>query len=92
MHVCDESYSVDLRFLAQDPLDKARRLTANNVNGFKFRMLAYDHGLKTQNSEVFGTFGTRSYVSSSNRQMHFSDIPYYGKLEDIIELNYHVGL
>jgi hypothetical protein len=32
--------------LAQGPLDQARRFTAYNVNGFKFRTLARDKLLK----------------------------------------------
>ena len=50
--------------------------------------MARDKGLKTQNSGVFGTFGTRSYSSSSDSQMRYGGVPYYGKLVDIIELNY----
>jgi len=38
---------------------------------------------------VFGTFGTRSYSSSSDNQMRFGGVPYYGRLIDIIEINYH---
>ncbi|XP_045831553.1 uncharacterized protein LOC123922941 [Trifolium pratense] len=45
--------SADLQFLARGPLDKARRFTAYNINGFKFRTLAREEGLKTQNSGVF---------------------------------------
>ncbi|KAK2368692.1 hypothetical protein QL285_081869 [Trifolium repens] len=74
--------------LAQGPLDQARRFTAYNVNGFKFRTLARDKLLKTQNSGVFGSFGTRSYSSSSDDQMRFGDVPYYGRLIDIVELFY----
>jgi hypothetical protein len=74
--------------LAQGPLDQARRFTAYNVNGFKFRTLARDKLLKTQNNGVFGSFGTRSYSSSSDDQMRFGDVPYYGRLIDIVELFY----
>ena len=45
--------SSDLQFLARSPMDKARRFTGYNINGFKFRTLARDEGLKTQNSGVF---------------------------------------
>nr|KYP46553.1 hypothetical protein KK1_031844 [Cajanus cajan] len=78
----------DLKFLAMGPIDCAKRYSAYNVNGFKFRTLERDQGLKTQNSGIFGTFGTRSYASSSDNQMQFGGVPYYGKLLDIIEINY----
>ena len=38
---------------------------------------------------MFGTFGTNSYASSSDNRPRFGHVPYYGKLVDIIELNYH---
>lgn len=74
--------------LAQGPFNQARRFTAFNVNGYKFRTLERDKFLKTQNSGVFGMFGTRSYSSSSDTQMRFGGVPYYGRLVDIIELSY----
>ena len=70
-------------------IDDAKRYSVPNVNGFKFRTLERDQGLKTQNSGVFGTFGTRSYASSSDDLMQFGGVPYFGKLIDIIEINYH---
>nr|XP_007162033.1 hypothetical protein PHAVU_001G118000g [Phaseolus vulgaris]ESW34027.1 hypothetical protein PHAVU_001G118000g [Phaseolus vulgaris] len=82
-------HSDDLKFLAMGPIDCAKRYSAYNVNGFKFRILERDLWLKTQNSGVFGTFGTRSYASSSDTQMRFGGVAYYGRLIDIIEINYH---
>jgi len=71
------------------PIDCAKRYSAYNVNGFKFRILERDLWLKTQNNGVFGTFGTMSYASSSDNQMQFGGVSYYGRLVDIIEINYH---
>ena len=34
-------------------------------------------------------FGTRSYSSSSDTQMRFGGVPYYGRLIDIIEIYYN---
>jgi len=70
-------------------IDCAKRYSAYNVNGFKFRILERDLWLKKQNNGVFGTFGTRSYASSSDTQMRFGGVPYYGRLINIIEINYH---
>ena len=66
-------YHPDFIALASGPLDHARRFTAYNVNGFKFRTVFRDGNHSTQNSGVFGTYG---------------GIPYYGRLVDIIEVNY----
>ncbi|CAI8608080.1 unnamed protein product [Vicia faba] len=74
--------------LAHGPFDKVKRFTTFNVNGFKFRTLERDNLLKTQNSGVFGMFGTRSYSSNSDTQMRFGGVPYYGRLIDIIMLSY----
>ncbi|XP_057723816.1 uncharacterized protein LOC130939747 [Arachis stenosperma] len=75
--------------LSQGPYDQARKFSSSDVNGYRFRTLAKDNGLKTQNSGVFGTFGTRSYSSSKDTRMNFGVVPYYGKLVDIIELFYN---
>lgn len=81
--------SSDLKFLARGPLDKARRFTAYNINGFKFRTLAREEGLKTQNSGVFLTSNTSCVSSSADGNLRQADLPYYGKLEDIIEINFY---
>ncbi|XP_073224821.1 uncharacterized protein [Cicer arietinum] len=81
----DENFLISL---AQGPSDKVRRFTAFNVNGFKFRTLARDNLLKTQNSGFFGMFGTRNYSSNGDAQMRFGGVPYYGRLIDIIEVSY----
>lgn len=70
------------------PLERATRFTAYSVNGFKFCTVSRDQGLLTQNSGVYGTFGTRSYASTSDGNMQFGGVPYYGKLVDVIEVNY----
>ena len=57
-------------------IDCAKRYSAYNVNGFKFRILECDLWLKPQNSGVFGTFGTMSYASSSDNQMWFGGVSY----------------
>ena len=65
--------SDDLNFLARGPLRQARRFDAYNINGFKFRTVDREEGFKTQNSGIFTV----------------AELGYYGKLVDIIELNYH---
>ncbi|XP_060171296.1 uncharacterized protein LOC132602472 [Lycium barbarum] len=82
-------HSRELRWLAVGPLEEAKIFTSYNINGFKFRTLTREQGLKTQNCGVFGTFDTRSYASNRDNNMVVGGVPYYGKLVDIIELNYN---
>ncbi|KAJ1426161.1 putative transposase, Ptta/En/Spm, plant [Sesbania bispinosa] len=67
----------------------AKRYTAYNINGFKFRTIDRDEGLKTQNNGVFLTSNTLCVASSIDANVQQADLSYYGKLEDIIELNYY---
>ncbi|CAN0925135.1 hypothetical protein LINGRAHAP2_LOCUS34588, partial [Linum grandiflorum] len=46
--------------LARGPKVRARRYTSYDVNGYRFRTVARDRGLKTQNSGVAAKFGTDS--------------------------------
>lgn len=85
----EDTISHDIKFLAQGPAPYARRFTAYNINGFKFRTLSREQGLKTQNSGVFLMSDTSCVASSADRNLRQADLPYYGKLEDIIELNYY---
>ncbi|XP_059290366.1 uncharacterized protein LOC132043916 [Lycium ferocissimum] len=81
--------SDDLRFLADGPAPHARRFTSFNINGLKFRTITREHGLKTQNSGVFLTSSTSCIASRADGNLRQADFPYYGKLKDIIELNYY---
>jgi len=45
--------------------------------------------MKTQNSGVFYNFGTKSYESTSDNRPIKGLVVYYGKLVDVIELNYY---
>ncbi|RDX84956.1 hypothetical protein CR513_33917, partial [Mucuna pruriens] len=73
------AYSSDIHALARGPLHQVRRFTVYNVNGYKFRTLQCQ-GMKTQNNGV--------YASSSDNRPAEGLVLYYGKLVDIIELNY----
>ena len=79
----------DLKYLAQGPTPHARRFTAFNVNGFKFRTESREKGKKTQNSGVFLTSSTSCVVSSADDNIRQANLAYYGKLKDIIQLNYY---
>ncbi|KAL4306419.1 hypothetical protein AHAS_Ahas16G0176400 [Arachis hypogaea] len=48
----------------------------------------FKEGMKTQNSEIYVTSDTRSYASKRDANVDVSSVSYYGRLVDIIELNY----
>ncbi|KAK7281307.1 hypothetical protein RIF29_09160 [Crotalaria pallida] len=79
----------DLKFLAKGPTKHARRFSAFNINGFKFRTTAREVDATTQNNGVFLTSSTSCVASGVDGNVREADLPYYGKLEDIIELNYY---
>ncbi|XP_025682531.1 uncharacterized protein [Arachis hypogaea] len=81
-------HSNELQWLACGPRAQASRYQAYNVNGFKFRTMSREEGMKTQNSGVYVTSDTRSYASKRDANVAVGGVSYYGRLVDIIELNY----
>ncbi|QHN81560.1 uncharacterized protein DS421_20g687930 [Arachis hypogaea] len=81
-------HSKDLMLLACGPMIQARHFGAYNVNGYKFRTITKENGMKTQNSGVYVSSNTRSYASMRDNRVAVGGVPYYGKIVDIIELNY----
>ncbi|KAH0776359.1 hypothetical protein KY290_007770 [Solanum tuberosum] len=81
--------SINFKFLARGPSVNARRITVYNINGSRFQTLAQEEGLETQNKGVFLTSKTSCVASSVDKNLRQVELPYYGKLEDIIEINYN---
>ncbi|XP_016177886.1 uncharacterized protein LOC107620200 [Arachis ipaensis] len=82
-------HSKDLKLFACGPMIQARRFGAYNVNGYKFRTIIKENRLKTQNNGVYVSSNTRSYASMCDNRVVVGGVPYYGKIVDIIELNYN---
>ncbi|KAL4293692.1 hypothetical protein AHAS_Ahas18G0153500 [Arachis hypogaea] len=55
-------HSKEIKLLACDPMIQTRHFGTYNVNGYKFRTITKEDGLKTQNSRVYVSSNTRSYV------------------------------
>ncbi|XP_025685089.1 uncharacterized protein [Arachis hypogaea] len=84
-----EQLSTDIKFLARGPLSNATRYSAYKINGCTFRTVAREEGLRTQNSGVYLTSSTPCVASRVDKNLRQGDVPYYGKLEDIIEVSYY---
>ncbi|KAL4293989.1 hypothetical protein AHAS_Ahas18G0183200 [Arachis hypogaea] len=81
-------HSKEMKLLGCGPMLQARRFGAYNINGYKFRTITKEDRLKTENSGVFVSSNTRSYVSVRDNRVDVGSVLYYGKIGDIIELNY----
>ncbi|KAG1362426.1 hypothetical protein COCNU_10G006450 [Cocos nucifera] len=82
--------SDEIKVLAQGPNHIARRFKAFAMdNGYKFRTEQYEREMNTQNSRVMVLAKTESYARKQDTRPKLGDVNYYGRLTDIIELNYY---
>ncbi|XP_070010997.1 uncharacterized protein [Nicotiana sylvestris] len=80
----------DVKVLAQGPSYIAKRFSAFDVNnGYRFRTQQSEEFNVTQNSGVMVVSKTESYASTSDNAPKSANITYYGRLNDIVELNYY---
>ncbi|XP_019240998.1 PREDICTED: uncharacterized protein LOC109220987 [Nicotiana attenuata] len=80
----------DVKVLAQGLSYIAKRFSAFDVNNrYRFRMKQSEEFKVTQNSGVMVVSKTESYASTSDNAPKSANITYYGRLNDIVELNYY---
>ncbi|XP_016192130.1 uncharacterized protein LOC107633010 [Arachis ipaensis] len=79
-------HSKEMKLLACGPMLQARRFGTYNVNGYKFKTITKEDGMKIQNSRVYVSSNTRSYANMRDNRVAIGSVPYYGKIVDIIEL------
>jgi len=53
----------------------AKRYSAYNINGYKFRTVGRDEGLQTQNSRVFLTSNTSCVTSNNDENLRLANLP-----------------
>ena len=79
----------DVKVLSQGPSYIAKRFGSFDVNnGYRFRTKQSEEFNVTQNSGVMVVSNTESYASTSDNAPKSTNIKYYGRLNDIMELNY----
>ncbi|XP_010667637.1 uncharacterized protein LOC104884650 [Beta vulgaris subsp. vulgaris] len=77
-----------IKWLSLGPSTIARRYTGYFCNGYKFYSREHDEKCKTQNSGVSLTALTPSFASSKDRNTILGNVTYYGKIKEIIEIDY----
>ncbi|KAH9697062.1 hypothetical protein KPL71_023450 [Citrus sinensis] len=87
----DNAVSEDLKRLAQGPNRMISRFKKYMINGFRFRIKEVDLKSKTQNSGVVVTAKTSSFASAKDKNPILGDVSYFGRLTDVVELDYYGG-
>ncbi|KDO41522.1 hypothetical protein CISIN_1g037486mg [Citrus sinensis] len=87
----DNAVSEDLKRLAQGPNKMISRFKKYMINGFRFRIKEVDLKTKTQNSGVVVIAKTSSFASVKDKNPILGDVSYFGRLTDVIELDYYGG-
>ncbi|CAN1820113.1 hypothetical protein LINPERHAP1_LOCUS28970 [Linum perenne] len=93
--ICGTSSSMEnfeeLKHLARSPNNVVQRFNGFIINGYRFHNKEMERKRKTQNSGVMITATTQSYASTRDRNPVYSDIIYYGVIQEIFEMEYWIN-
>jgi hypothetical protein len=78
----------DVITLSQQPYMMARRYNSYFINGCTYHTHSYGVGKSTQCDGVAVVASTSSFSSAKDDNPAVGDVLYYGRITDIIELNY----
>ncbi|XP_049371954.1 uncharacterized protein LOC125836844 [Solanum verrucosum] len=78
-----------IKQLSRGPNSIAKRYSGYLINGYRFHIRQRDARRKTQNSGVTLFASTTSFASSKDKNPTAADLTYYGRIVDIVELDYY---
>ncbi|KAH0632935.1 hypothetical protein KY284_035721 [Solanum tuberosum] len=78
-----------IKQLSRGPNSVAKRYSGYLINGYRFHVRQRDARRKTQNSGVTLVASTTSFASSKDKNPIAADLTYYGRIVDIVELDYY---
>ena len=88
-HALQEDVPDLIKQLSRGPNVVAKRYFGYLINGYRFHIRQRDARRKTQNSGVTLVASTTSFASSKDKNSIAADLTYYGRIVDIVELNYY---
>ncbi|XP_074342445.1 uncharacterized protein LOC141680006 [Apium graveolens] len=83
-----EVVSPELQILSMGPNRVDKKFSGYVINGFRFHTKFRDARCTTQNSGVFLSALTASFASSKDESPLVSEVHYYGRIEEILEIDY----
>lgn len=83
-----EIVSEEIQILAKGPDMHVTTYNSYLINGYNFRTKSCDQGKSTQSSGLVVVAETNSFSSVKDVNPVLGNVSYYGRISDIIELNY----
>ncbi|KAH0655532.1 hypothetical protein KY285_030414 [Solanum tuberosum] len=88
IHALQEDVPDLIKELCRGPNYVAKRYSGYLINGYRFHIRQRDARRKTQNSGVTVVASTTSFASSKDKNPIAADLTYYGRIVDIVDLDY----